>query len=372
MTVAREPWRHSQLDELARRALASPEPVVVTGPPGAGKTTLLHALADELRHRGQPVFVLDLFGAASTCEHLLLAAARALRPQLPTISRRLEAAATGGRVAAAEGVRILFDTWHEADMALLLDEPTEIRSLAYYPGLRDVATTFGAALEGRRAPTVLASSYSFATRRLWPACEPFALGPLSQSDAPSVDPDVLRVAFGWPRYVALLGGYGQLRERWTGAMDQGGALEAACRATYEALLLRSRGYGITKALLAVLADHEPLTLTTAVEHLGRKAGATRDYLEWLLLVDAVQVHTRRYFFADGLVRLWVRLHAQGTRPTAADLDAAFDDALRSDERAALIAERRSATRRPQAAPEPPPEPETPLPRRRPDTLVEID
>ena len=94
-------------------------------------------------------------------------------------------------------------------------------------------------------------------------------------------------------------------------MAKGGRLEALCHHTYEALLLRSRGYGMSKAVLDAVAGEEGLNLKALVARLGRTPGATRDYLQWLVGVDAIRMEGKRYFYVDGLVRWWVRLHATG-------------------------------------------------------------
>ena len=104
-------------------------------------------------------------------------------------------------------------------------------------------------------------------------------------------------------------------------MARGGRLERLCRHTYETLLLRSRGYGMSKAVLGAVAEEEGLNLTALVGRLGRSPGAIRDYLGWLLGVDALRMVGKRYFYVDGLVRWWVRLHGGGVIPTDAQLDA---------------------------------------------------
>jgi hypothetical protein len=58
-----------------------------------------------------------------------------------------------------------------------------------------------------------------------------------------------------------------------------------------------------------------LNLTALVARLGRTPGAIRDYLGWLLAVDAIRVTRKRYYYVDGMLRLWVRLHARGVRAT---------------------------------------------------------
>ena len=58
----------------------------------------------------------------------------------------------------------------------------------------------------------------------------------------------------------------------------GGALAARCRFSYELRLHRARGYGALKAILDILADEEPLTLTEIAgarpAHAGLDAGTT--------------------------------------------------------------------------------------------------
>src|SRR6187399_802786 len=99
-------------------------------------------------------------------------------------------------------------------------------------------------------------------------------------------------------------------------MAEGGRLETACRHTYESLLLRSRGYGMSKAVLTAL-----------VARLGRTPGAIRDYLGWLLGVDALRMTKKRYAYVDGMVRQWVRLHGRGTPASPAELRAAAQEAV---------------------------------------------
>ena len=127
------------------------------------------------------------------------------------------------------------------------------------------------------------------------------------------------LSFGWPRYARLL--LDRLDQglapaaAWAQEMALGGGIEQACRHTYEVLLLRSRGYGMSKAVLAAVATEEGLNLTALVARLGRTPGAIRDYLGWLLAVDALRAVRKRYYYVDGMMRLWVRLHGRGLRAT---------------------------------------------------------
>lgn len=354
--------------------------MLLFGPPGAGKTTLLLETARALSARGWACIYLDLMGAASSPERFAVAALDALAAESfgallgrATQIRRL--AEPGGDGAAA--VQALLSLWAAlADaggrpVALLLDEPTEIRSLAYFAGLREAAAALGGALRRRARGTLLATSYPTLARALWPGIEAMEVPPLAAAEMESAlaplglaarAGGVLRASFGWPRYarvlVERLAAGDDLETAWVQEMAAGGRLESAARHTYEALLLRSRGYGMSKAVLAVVADEEGTNLTALVGRLGRSPGAIRDYLGWLLDVDALRSLKKRYYYVDGMVRAWVRLHGRGTPATPAELAAAA--------RAAIAGE---------AGPAPPPAAadtdEEPVPARR-DHLMEID
>lgn len=352
-------------------------PVVLAGPPGAGKTTLLRDVAAALSADGWAVAQLDLMGATSSPDRLVHAALRAFpadgfREHLPraTEAQRL---ADGGRDQGASAVEALLGLWSSMEsaagrpVALLLDEATEIRSLAYFAGLRQIDRPFAQALSARRRGTLLATSYPTLARQLWPSWEVVEAGPLSEEEiadglaSAGVVADagaVARATFGWPRYLRLLiedlrQGAG-LVEAWAESMAEGGRLESACRHTYELLLLRSRGYGMSKAVLSVVAAEEGLNLTALVGRLGRTPGATRDYLGWLLAVDALRMVKKRYYYVDGLLRQWVRLHARGVPARPAELQEAARATVALGGAAALEA--------------PQPSPFAP----RLDTLMEID
>ena len=96
-------------------------------------------------------------------------------------------------------------------------------------------------------------------------------------------------------------------------------LSLVCRFCFELRLHRARGYGALKAILHVLAEEEPLTLTEIAHRLRRTPGSTKDYLTWLEDVDLVSAQHKRYSYGDPLLRLWVRLHCRPTPPSDADL-----------------------------------------------------
>ncbi len=348
MTVPEVP--RADLDAALLARARDGAPLLLTGPPGAGKTTLLQKLGHALTGEGWVVVALDLMGAVSSPDRFVRSALDAMPASAfgrhlaeATDIRRLAGA---GRAHEAEAVRRLLALWSRLDegggrpVAFLLDEATEIRSLAYFKGLREVDKLFGDALAVRRRGTILATSFPTLARRSWPF-DALEARPLTAADVapavaagPALDPAALvRASFGWPRYLRVLvervAAGDALADAWADEMAAGGRIEAVCRATYESLLLRSRGYGISKAALAAVADEEGLNLTALVARLGRTPGATRDYLQWLVGVDALRMDGKRYVYVDGMVRLFVRLHTRGTAPSRADLAAAAAEALGS-------------------------------------------
>ena len=105
----------------------------------------------------------------------------------------------------------------------------------------------------------------------------------------------------------------------TALLSPEGALNHWCRFCYELRLHRARGYGALKAILDVLAEEEPLTLTEISHRLRRTPGSTKDYLSWLEDVDLVTSRQKRYSFTDPVLRLWVRLHCHPVPPTEEDV-----------------------------------------------------
>ncbi len=374
MTQPPDLWPAGFDERLADRARRG-GPLLLTGPPGAGKTTLLLRVAERLRTSGWTCVYLDLMAAASSPDRFVTAAldvmpAESFGARLPE-AVRIRRLASSGRAHEASAVEALFALWASLPaggsrpVALLLDEATEIRSLAYFKGLREVHRPFLDALARRSGGTLLATSYPTQARRLWPDLETIEAAPLGVTDvAAALDRAGLRTdaaslaaaSGGWPRYLHVL--IDGLRERrdiaaaWADEMAPGGRLDLPCRHTYEALLLRSRGYGISKAVLAAVAGEEGLNLTALVGRLGRTPGAVRDYLVWLVGVDALRMVKKRYFYVDPVLRAWVRLHGRGRPPLAAELRAA----------AAAIASTGGTT---------PDETQAPAETRR-DSLMEID
>ena len=128
----------------------------------------------------------------------------------------------------------------------------------------------------------------------------------------------------------------------------GGSISTACRFCYELRLHRARGYGALKAILDVLSEEEPLTLTEIALRLRRTPGSTKDYLSWLEDVDLIVSRQKRYSFADPMLRLWVRLHCHAVPPSDEDVARevhAYVLATAAPRRARARARRRPADRR---------------------------
>jgi hypothetical protein len=335
----------ARFDELLADRTRRPGPFLLTGPPGAGKTTLLLRVAERLRADGWACVYLDLMAAASSPDRFVTAAldvmpAESFGARLPE-AVRIRRLASSGRAHESSAVEALFTLWASLPasgsrpVALLFDEATEIRSLAYFKGLREVHQPFVQALARRAGGTVLATSYPTAARRFWPGLETIEAAPLAPADVAAVldqaglraDAGAIAAASGGrPGYLrVLLEGLRARRDAattWAEEMAPGGRLDVLCRHTYEALLLRSRGYGMSKAVLAAVAAEEGLNLTALVGRLGRTPGAVRDYLVWLVGVDALMMVKKRYFYVDSILRAWVRLHGRGRPPLESELRAA--------------------------------------------------
>ena len=249
----------------------------------------------------------------------------------------------------------------------LLDEVLELRTFESFPGLRHVLRDLLEALSSSPNRFVLTTRYvARAHRLLRDATARFEVMHLPPLAGPEVT-DLLAPAFngyeqmatddrdylgravqsladGRAVYVRALGdamaqlGAADPVSALTALLSQDGALNHWCCFCYELRLHRARGYGALKAILDILAEDEPLTLTEISQRLHRTPGSTKDYLSWLEDVDLVTSRQKRYSFTDPLLRLWVRLHCRPTPP-------ASDDVVREVQRYAL-------TRMPQPEPAP--------------------
>ncbi len=331
---------------LERRVLESLDagriPVVLGGC-ASGRTSLLLRLHALFGHdRAQYI---DVAAAATTPERcaasVLAGAPKALAGGVPPggfqSARDAFDALTAffASVTAAEGAPVTF----------LLDEAQDVRTFESFPGLRHVQRELISRLADSPNAFVLASRFQTRAHRLLrdaPARFEVIHAPVLTADeaglivrqrtgdgqwAPDLIAGITALSGGRAGYASLLV-EALLRQpahrrsaplALATALAPDGALTARCRESYEFRLHRARGYGALKAILGVLGADEGLTLTEISQRLHRTPGSTKDYLSWLEDVDLVTVQRKRYAFADPLLRVFVRLHAQPAPPTPDDI-----------------------------------------------------
>jgi len=339
-----------QLTGFERRVLGALESApsripVVLGGCGTGRTALLQHLRERLG-RGAAQYI-DIERCATTPERFLQAVTGASPFPWHAAERKPATARE-----AFEMLLMFFDTARAPGgepCTFLLDEVLELRTFESFPGLRHVLRDLLEALAACPNRFVLTTRYIArahrlrrdATSRLEVMHQP-ALTPADVTDMlapafngyeqmPSDDRDYLGRAVqaltdGRAAYVHAIGGTMAQMARTadpvsalTALLSPEGALNHWCRFCYELRLHRARGYGALKAILDVLAEEEPLTLTEISHRLHRTPGSTKDYLSWLEDVDLVTSRQKRYSFTDPVLRLWVRLHCHPVPPTEEDV-----------------------------------------------------
>ena len=339
---------HAGLERRVVTALdAAPSRVpVVLGGCGTGRTTLLHALVDRL---GRPSCqYIDVERAASTPERFF----HAVFTSSPFVDPGLER----GEVPTPTNARDAFDrtlaffqrarTADGHPATFLLDEVFELRTFENFPGLRYVLREMVQAVGDSPNRFVCTSRYvTRAHKTLRDAAARFEvvhLPPLSAGDVAAMLPpgdatagversdlavSVQALADGRAAYVRAIGEAtaamsqrgGDPVSALTALLTTDGGLTTWCGYRYELRLQRARGYGALKAILEILAEEEPLTLTEISLRMRRTPGSTKDYLSWLEDVDLVVARHKRYSFADPMLRLWVRLHARPMPPGVDDV-----------------------------------------------------
>jgi hypothetical protein len=329
---------------------------VVLGGCGSGRTSLLLRLRD-LIGRNQSQYV-DVERIATTPERFL----QALRESAPFPAHAFGQPSEPGARDAFDAALAFLDTARApgtAPATFLLDEFLELRTFESFPGLRTVLRDLIGALASSGNRFVLTSRYVARAHRLLrdaPArFEIIHVAPLSAAEVratlPGMHEDhhghggneaeeemdrqrdelarlVQALSGGRPSYaraiaeaataIALRGGADPV-SALASLLSPGGYLAQYCRFCYELRLHRARGYGALKAILEVLAQEEPLTLTEIAQRLRRTPGSTKDYLSWLEDVDLIVSRQKRYSFDDPMLRLWVRLHCRAVPPTEEDL-----------------------------------------------------
>jgi hypothetical protein len=334
---------------LERRVLAALEaspariPVVIGGC-GSGRTTLLHALADRMG-RDQCQYI-DVERAASTPERFqqAVAAASPFRMNGQNVSAASPQPAESARAAFDRTLALITRARgaDEAPATFLLDEVLELRTFESFPGLRHVLREMLHAMAESGNRFVLTTRYVARAHRLLrdghARFEVIHLPQLNAGEVAAMLPPmgetaaddreylaraIQALADGRAAYVRALGeATGSISGRGgdpisalTALLTGEGALASWCSHRYELRLHKARGYGALKAILEILAEEEPLTLTEVAQRLHRTPGSTKDYLSWLEDVDLIVSRQKRYSFADPLTRLWVRLHCRPVPPS---------------------------------------------------------
>jgi hypothetical protein len=346
------------LAALDGSAGAGPRIPVLLGGCGSGRTSLLLRLRD-LIGRNQAQYV-DVERIATTPERFL----QALRESSPFPGVPGAGAAAGARDAFDAALAFL-DTARApggVPATFLLDEFLELRTFESFPGLRSVLRDAIGALAGSGNRFVLTSRYGTRAQRLLRDAptqfEVIEVAPLTAAEVLATLPgahadDLVRglsdrdggedaverqrdelarlvhaLADGRPSYARAIAETATAMAPRADAdpvgalaalLAPGGPLAQTCRFCYELRLHRARGYGALKAILEVLAQQEPLTLTEIAQRLHRTPGSTKDYLSWLEDVDLIVARQKRYSFADPMLRLWVRLHCRPVPPSDEDI-----------------------------------------------------
>ena len=318
---------------------------VVLGGCGTGRTTLLQRLRERLG-RGAAQYI-DVERCATTPERFL----QAVTASSPFPWRAADHQPASAR-EAFDLLLVFFDTARApggAPCTFLLDEVLELRTFESFPGLRHVLRDLLEALAGSANRFVMTTRYVARAHRLLRDATsrfevmhlpPLAAGDVTEMLAPTFDGyeqmptddrddlgrAVQALTDGRAAYVRGIGDTMSRMGRGadpisalTSLMSVEGALNHWCQFCYELRLHRARGYGALKAILDVLAEAEPLTLTEISHRLLRTPGSTKDYLSWLEDVDLVTSRQKRYSFTDPLLRLWVRLHCRPMPPSEEDV-----------------------------------------------------
>ena len=337
---------YTGFDRRVQGALeASPSRIpVIPGGCGTGRTWLLQRVRDRVG-RGAAQYV-DVERCATTPERFL---------QAVVSSSPFPWHVEGAPASAREAFDMLLRFFDDArapggtPCTFLFDEVLELRTFESFPGLRHVLRDLLESLSASPNRFVLTTRYMARAHRLLrdatsrfevmhlPLLAPAEIADLlapafnGYEQTPTDDRDYLvravqGITDGRTIYVRAIGdAMGQMGRgadpisALAALLAPGNELERWCRFCYELRLHRARGYGALKAILDILAEDEPLTLTEISLRLHRTPGSTKDYLSWLEDVDLVASRQKRYSFTDPLLRLWVRLHCRATQPTEEDV-----------------------------------------------------
>ena len=330
---------------------------VVLGGCGTGRTSLLLRLRDLIG----PNVVRSTSTSSASRRHPSGFSRRSASTRRRLPRRAAAAPAEAGAREAFDATLALFDTARAsggAPATFLLDEFLELRTFESFPGLRTVLRDLIGALATSGNRFVLTSRYTArALRLLRDAPSHVRDHPRHAADdrGDSVDAAVCRRRRGSTechprgrsrararraraagtralrrpaRYARLIADTSATtRPAWRRRRSarcppcwrRTARSIAACRFSYELRLHRARGYGALKAILSVLAEEEPLTLTEIALRLASHARIDQGLPVLARGRRSDRSRQKRYSFADPLLRLWVRLHGRPVPPTDEDL-----------------------------------------------------
>jgi hypothetical protein len=403
--------RHSLRGRIVDSALDTNAIRIVTGPRGIGKTTILLNVRDDLAIRGVPAALLDLERTCTTptdfaqrfltgitqqaagddaapgplTAGIIESFERELERRKPDPVFLIESALSYPRGLAEDTGRRL---------VLLIDEIGELCRLAHHPGLRDGLRLIAGRMAGATGVAVIATA-SPASRPgpLLEAVREVAGDRLVVEPLPSMNREELAVELagagcpvrdpselerwqvatgGHPAYVRILARRVSMGADLAGALIEEmapplGALFQECRFDYHLLIERSRGHGVVKSILDLLAHGDSLNLVRIARHLRIAPPTALDYLAWLLEVGLIRKEGRSYVVRDPLLELWIRLNGHEPVDPQEEIRRFLEQPHREPAPPAPPRGRRpGATARP--APVPPPR----VPEPAHDALMEID
>ncbi len=318
---------------------------VILGDFGSGRTQLLHRLRERLgRMQGQYI---NLERTATTPERSYQAIVTASPFRVPA---RTEPASAREAFDATLAFLDQARTGGGNEPAtFFLDEFLELRTFESFPGLRTSLSDLLKMLAGSANRFVLTTRYISRAHRLLkdatsrfevihvPPLAPSEIRDLllsidggrallrDEAEGEALTRAVFTLSDGRVGYALAIAealsamieaqGVGDPVSALSGLLSPDGRLTRACASCYELRLHRARGYGALKAILEILAQQEPLTLTEVAVRLRRTPGSTKDYLSWLEDVDLIVSQRKRYSFSDPLLRVWVRLYCRPSGPT---------------------------------------------------------
>jgi hypothetical protein len=356
MMIPERPALERRVLSILDGSAGTPRIPVVLGGCGSGRTSLLLRLRDLIGR--DTCQYLDVECLATTPERCL----RAVREASPLPSHPYGRSSQADPSArdAFDATLALIDSARAAGggpATFLLDEFLELRTFESFPGLRSVLRDLISALASSGNRFVLTTRYAARAMRLLrdapPQFEIIHVAPLTaeiratlpaaaegtsppnpfrEAEEDRARDDLARLvqvlADGRPSYARLItetaamtGGRGAADpvSALSALLAPNGQLTTICRFCYELRLHRARGYGALKAILDVLSQEEPLTLTEIAQRLRRTPGSTKDYLSWLEDVDLITSRQKRYSFTDPVMRVWVRLHCRAVPPGDEDV-----------------------------------------------------